>query len=348
MAILIRDEEIKGLVSIEEAIAAIREGYRDQGEKPAYSAPRIRMHHEDRRLSVHSGGCHRIGVCGVFVHVERFTFEGGAQQYTQAGKRVYVVYDSESAALRGIIVGSPPLFAFEPIEDSFGTETPCTSAVGTDMMALRNCTVLGLYGTGRQARRHLITMCAIRPMIREVKVYSRSPENRAAFVQRMQPHVSARITALDTPQAVAQGADLICLATGSNTPVLKGAWLSPGQHVTSIVASNKGVFQQGSVSQPRREFDDEVIRRADRIVATLKDQAILDEQGDLFQPVAQGVTSWDRILDLGELACGKAVGRSRDDEITLFKQNADQGVGYMALARLIIDKARAAGIGVEI
>jgi ornithine cyclodeaminase/alanine dehydrogenase-like protein (mu-crystallin family) len=348
MAILIKDEEIKGLVTIEEAIAAIRSGYRDQGERPAYSAPRVRMHHEDRRVSVHPGGCYRLGVSGVFVHVERFAFEGGAQQYTHAGKRVYVIYDTETAVLKAIIVGSPPLFAFEPLEDSFGTETPITSAVGTAMMARNDCRVLGLYGTGRQARRHLITMCAIRPAIEEVRVYSRSAENRTAFIQRMQPEVRARLVEMKGPEEVARGADLICLATGSNVPVLKGAWLSPGQHVTSIVASNKGVFQQGSVSQPRREFDDDVIRRADRIVATLKEQAIIDEQADLFQPVSQGLTSWDRIANLGELACGKAKGRGSDREITLFKQNSDQGVGYMALAKLIVEKAQAAGIGTPI
>ena len=145
-----------------------------------------------------------------------------------------------------------------------------------------------------------------------------------------------------------RGADIICLTTGSNDPVLFGAWLEPGQHVTSIVASNKGVVAQGSVSRPRREFDDAVVGRADRIVATLKDQAIVDEQGDLFQPVAEGITSWDKIADLGELCAGKATGRTAASEITLFKQNADQGVGYMALAKLIHDKAVAAGIGLEI
>jgi len=70
----------------------------------------------------------------------------------------------------------------------------------------------------------------------------------------MKPQVRCRIVAVDAPEHVARGADLICLATGSNVPVLFGAWLSPGQHVTSIVASNKGVLQQGSVSKPRREL----------------------------------------------------------------------------------------------
>jgi alanine dehydrogenase len=348
MALLIKSEDLKGLISIEEAIAAVKAGFRDQGEKPAYSAPRIRIHHEDRRVTVHPGGCHTLGVAGMFIHVERFTFHGGAQQYERAGKRVYVAYDSETAELKTIIIGSLPLFAFDSEEDMFATETAITSSVGTDMLARRDCRVLGLYGTGRQARRHLIAMCTIRPGIETVRVFSRSEENRRRFAAEMRPFVRAKIEVTSRPQDVAIGADLICCATGSNVPVLSGAWLERGQHVTSIVAGNKGVVRQGSVPRPRREFDDEVIARADVIVATLKEQAIMDEQGDLFEPVAKGITSWDGIADLGELAAGKAHGRRRDDEITVFKQNSDQGVGFMALAKLAHDKARAHGVGMEL
>src|SRR5215831_15780143 len=210
MALLIKADELKGLFSIPEAVAAVRDGFRDQGEKPAYSAPRIRIQHEDRRVSVHPGGCHRLQVAGMFIHVERFTFLGGAQQYEKAGKRVYVTYDSETSALKTIIIGSLPLFD-EPPQDWFGTETAITSAVGTDILARPDCRTLALYGTGRQARRHLLSMCAIRPSIEEVCVYSRSPENRAAFVARMQPQVRPRLIAVGTPQAAVQRADLICL-----------------------------------------------------------------------------------------------------------------------------------------
>ncbi len=347
MTLLIRAEELKGRISLAEAIAAVREGFRDQGEKPAYSAPRLRVHHQDRRLSVHAGGCHRLQVAGCFIHAERYTFHGGAQQYETAGRRVYVAYDSETAALATIIVGSLPLFD-EPEEDWFGTETPITGAVGTDMLARPDCRVLGLYGTGRQARRHLAVMSIIRPSIEEVRVFSRSAENRRRFVERMQPQIRARIAAVESPEAVARGADLICLATGSNVPVLLGAWLDPGQHVTSIVAGGKGVSQQGSVSPSRREFDDAVITRAQCVVATLKEQAIADEQADLCEPVRKGITSWDRIADLGELVAGKAKGRASPRDITVFKQNSDQGVGFMALAKLAHDKARVHGLGMEI
>src|SRR5262249_36659868 len=246
MALLIKAEELKGLITLREAIAAVRDGFRDQGEKPGYSAPRIRIQHEDRRVSVHQGGCHRLQVAGMFIHVERFTFRGGAQQYEKAGKRVYVAYDSETAQLKCIIVGSLPLFD-EPVEDWFGTETPITGAVGTDILARADCSVLGLYGTGRQARRHLVTMCTIRPSIEEVRVFSRSAENRAAFVARMQPQVRARIMAVERPEAVARGGDLICLATRRKEPGLFGARLRPGPPRHPIRSRHKGVVLAGFV-----------------------------------------------------------------------------------------------------
>ena len=347
MTLLIKSDELAGLISVEDAIAAVRAGFTDQGRAPSFSAPKVRIQYEDRRVTVHPGGCPSLRTSGMFIHAERFTFEGDAQQYHRAGKRVYVAYDSETAALKAIIVGSLPLFPFDTPEQTYGTETPITRAVGTDLIARADCRVLGLYGTGLQARRHLDVMCRIRP-IEEAHVYSRSAENRAAFVAEMQPRVRARLRAVDRPEDVARGADLVCCATNTNVPALHGAWLEPGQHVTSIVNSNKGVKEQARLARPRREIDDEVVRRAGLIVVNVREQSIVEEHGDLCEPIAQGITSWDRIAELGEILTGRAPGRTSDGQITLFKQNSDQGVGFMALANLACETAQAHGIGQRI
>ena len=164
----------------------------------------------------------------------------------------------------------------------------------------------------------------------------------------MQSHVDAEIIPVNDPQDVAFGSDLIICATGSNVPVLYGDWLEEGQHVTSIVGSNKELLQEGLVGSPRRELDDKVLTRADVIIATLRQQAIQDEQGDFVEPIGKGLLQWEAIKDLSALLARNVTGRSSAKQITLFKQNSDQGVGFMALARLAHDKARSAGIGMEI
>jgi len=345
MALLLKAEEIKGLVSIDEAINAVEQGFRDQANHPRFSLPRQRMMAGDRRINIHSGGCVELNVAGTFIHYERHRYTKEDQTYAVAGKRVYMAYDSETAALLTIIVGSIPFYDFD--DNDIATETAITSAVGTKYLARQDCRVLGLYGTGRQARRHLKVMCTLRP-IEKVKVFSRSPENRKAFRVLMQPHVNAEIVTVNDPREAASGSDLIVCATGSNVPVLYGDWLEVGQHVTSIVGSNKELLQEGLVSSPRRELDDDVLTRADVIVATLRQQGIHDEQGDFVEPIAKGALRWDDIKDLSSLVARKIAGRTGAKQITLFKQNSDQGVGFMAIARLAHDKARAAGIGVEI
>jgi ornithine cyclodeaminase/alanine dehydrogenase-like protein (mu-crystallin family) len=345
MALLLKSEELKGRISIQEAIAAVENGFRDLGEHPQFGLPRQRLMTGDRRINIHAGGCVHLAVAGTFIHYERHRYTREDQSYSAAGKRVYMAYDSETAELLTIIVGSLPLYDFD--DNDFATETAITSAVGTKHLARTDCQTLGLYGTGRQARRHLKVMCALRP-IKTVKVFSRSADNRKAFCTQMQPYIDAEIIPVDNGRDVARDADLIVCATGSNVPVLLGDWLEPGMHVTSIVGSNKELLAEGLVSKPRRELDDQVLAKADVIIATLKQQGIQDEQGDFIEPIKNGVIQWDDVEELAQLVTGKVAGRTDENQITLFKQNSDQGVGFMALARLAHDKAREAGIGMEI
>jgi alanine dehydrogenase len=345
MALLLKAEELKGIISIEEAIDAVESGFRDQAKDPQFSLPRHRMMAGDRRINIHSGGCVGLSVAGTFIHYERHHYTKEDQSYGAAGKRVYMAYDSETAELLTIIVGSIPLYDFD--DNDIATETALTSAVGTRQLAREDCRVLGLYGTGRQARRHLKVMCVLRP-IERVKVFSRKQENRDAFCRLMKAHVNAEIVPMSNPRDVAVAADMIICATGSNVPVLYGDWLEEGQHVTSIVGSNKELLREGLVSSPRRELDDKVLTRADVIIATLRQQGIYDEQGDFVEPIGKGLLRWDDIKDLSSLLSGNVPGRTSAKQITLFKQNSDQGVGFMALARLAHDKARSAGIGMEI
>src|SRR5712692_11383734 len=298
MGLLLRAEEIRGLISIDEAIAAVERGFRDQAEHPQFSLPRQRMMTGDRRINIHSGGCVNLSVAGTFIHYERHRYTKEDQTYSAAGKRVYMAYDSETAKLLTIIVGSIPFYDFD--DNDIATETAITSAVGTKHLAREDCRVLGLYGTGRQARRHLKVMCTLRP-IQKVKVFSRNPENRKRFCDLMQPYVNAELVPVNDPRDVAVGSDLVVCATGSNVPVLYGDWLDEGQHVTSIVGSNKELLQEGLVSSPRRELDDKVLTRADVIIATLRQQAIQDEQGDLAEPIRKGLLQWEDINDLSSL-----------------------------------------------
>ncbi|MEO0371093.1 MAG: ornithine cyclodeaminase, partial [Pseudomonadota bacterium] len=61
------------------------------------------------------------------------------------------------------------------------------------------------------------------------------------------------LTVTDDLEAAVRAADIVTCATPSTTPVLKGAWLRPGQHIDLI----------GAFTPPMREADDAVLQRGD-------------------------------------------------------------------------------------
>jgi ornithine cyclodeaminase/alanine dehydrogenase-like protein (mu-crystallin family) len=122
----------------------------------------------------------------------------------------------------------------------------------------------------------------------------------------------------------------------------------PGQHVTTIIGSNIGLVQGGFTPRKRREIDDETVRRADVIVAASREQVIQDQQGDLYDPVQAGIINLDQIHDLGDALIGNTPGRTSDDQITLYKNNAGQGIADVALGGLVFRRARERDLGVTL
>ena len=113
------------------------------------------------------------------------------------------------------------------------------------------------------------------------------------------------------------------------------------------MGGNVGLVKAGVAASKRRELDDTTIKRSDVIVVNSLEQAIQDEQGDLYDPVQAGILSWNKVGELGALLNGQAAGRTRTDEITLFKNNAGQGVADVAIATLVFKLAREQGLGIE-
>jgi ornithine cyclodeaminase/alanine dehydrogenase-like protein (mu-crystallin family) len=140
-----------------------------------------------------------------------------------------------------------------------------------------------------------------------------SPRNAPAFADRH------GIRAAETAEDAARGADVIVVATSSQTPVLRGAWLSPGTHVNAV----------GACRPDWRELDDEVLQRARLYVESR--EAATKESGDV---IAAGTEA----IELGEVVSGTQPGRQASDEITLFK-SVGVAVEDVASADLVFREA---------
>ena len=186
--------------------------------------------------------------------------------------------------------------------------TAAVSALAARHLACEDAKVLLVVGAGRVARELPAAFSAVRP-IKRVLVWNRTEDSGRKLAEELASEGLDAEFAGDLRSAAGQ-ADIISCATLSAEPVVRGAWLKPGQHLDLI----------GAFTPQMREADDEAIRRAKIFIDT---EAALTEAGEIRQPLEAGVISRQDIRGtLYDLCSGKGGWRGPDD-ITLFK-----GVGH--------------------
>lgn len=188
--------------------------------------------------------------------------------------------------------------------------TAAVSAVATKHLARPDAGVLAILGAGVQAGSHLAALRLVRTF-REVRVWS--PRRAQAFAEEFGVRAAA------SAEDAVRGADVVVTATTSQTPVLRGEWLSPGAHINAV----------GAPRPDWRELDDEVLRRA-RVYVDSR-EAALKESGDV---IAAGKIDGE----LGEVVAGTVPGRNSADDVTLFK-SLGMAVEDVASAVLVYGKA---------
>jgi alanine dehydrogenase len=346
--LILRPEDTRGLITMAEAVEATEIAFRDWGANHGLNAPRRRVHVPSGvRVSVHQGGSPTLGMTGLYTHCELVRPMEREQFYDAIAEPAYVLFDASSAALSCVILGEITPKEMPDTVVMTGVRTAATSAVGTKALAREDARSVGLFGAGSQARHHLLALAAIR-LIESVKVYRRDAEQRRAFAEEMTRVLGIDVQPVETPREAVRGVDIVLAATNSSVPVFDGAWLEPGQHVTSIVGSNVGLVEGGFAPAKRREIDDMTLTRMDVIVAASCEQVLQDKQGDLFDPIQNDIISLEQIHELGDVLAGSAPGRSKASHLTLFKNNAGQGIADVAIATRVYQRARERSLGLEL
>lgn len=214
-----------------------------------------------------------------------------------------------------------------------------TTGVAHRALARKNARVVGLFGSGNEARRNLEAILSVR-RIEFVRVYSPSREHREAFAAEMTRALDVEIQPVGSPEAVVRGADIVMCATNSSVPVFDGNWLEPGQLVTTI-ANTDGVHR-------RTEADETTMLRSAFIVLNSRETAIENRQRELLDLIDQGKLGWDKVCELGEVLTGKHPGRTNDDQIIYYKSNTGVGVQFAAAGSLIYEACKKQGLGREL
>ena len=184
--------------------------------------------------------------------------------------------------------------------------TGAPAGVASRYLAPKGADVLGLIGSGRQARGQILAIRRALPSLKKVKVFSPTQAHRHSFAKAMSAWLDVAVEAVDDPRAAVEGSPIVSLATSSRSTVIEPQWITAGALVVSITSGQL----------PRETI------AGSRLIVSWKEELLGGESPR--QPyaamIADGSWSADRIAgELGEVLLGRIAPRQREDETIVFE-----------------------------
>ena len=196
-------------------------------------------------------------------------------------------------------------------------KTAGDSLLGACLLARPDSEHILIVGAGNQGRALHAAYSAVFPQA-QFTVWNRTPAN----AEKMAAELPGLKIATDLETAV-RNADIITSATMTRDPLIKGAWLRPGQHVDLI----------GAYRPDMREVDDEAILRARVFVDSF--ETTIGHIGEINIPLETGIIQRDHLIaDYYDMTRFK---RTSPEEITLFKNGGGAHLDLMT-SRFILDR----------
>jgi ornithine cyclodeaminase len=196
-------------------------------------------------------------------------------------------------------------------------KTAGDSLLAARRLARPDSRIILIVGAGNQGRALHAAYSAAFPDA-AFTLWNRSPANAEKMAREL-PNITV---VQDLETAVTQ-ADIITSATMSTDPLIKGAWLRPGQHVDLI----------GAYRPDMREVDDQAIQRA-RVFVDSFDTTI-GHIGDINIPLEAGIITRDHLI--ADYYTLDAFKRQTAEDITLFKNGGGAHLDLMT-SRYILDR----------
>jgi len=326
MALVLREGDVRAVLTMPDTINVLEAAFRRQGEGLTRNQPRRRVILPEARGVLHLLSGYVPGIAGDPAADGPGLVGFKAYTASQSGARFAVLlYSGADGRLLSIIEA-----------DWLGQmRTGAASGLATRYLARDQAEILGLIGTGGQARTQAMAICTVRP-VRSVLVHGRDAERRRQFGLTLAQDLGVEVVPVASAEAAVRPADIVVTATTARDPVLAGDWLRPGAHVNAM----------GSNWHNRREVDDVTLRRSEVVAVDALDQAQI-EAGDLLIPASSGSFDFARVVELGAIVAGNLPGRISEYSITLFK-SLGIALEDVATAGLVYALASLRGLGEEL
>lgn len=342
MPLLLNNDDVAKLLDTESCVAALEEAYLDLGENQAVNRPKTYVVVPEAQETSYSyctmeGASRRLGVVAIRMKsdMNRYVEAFGMKRHEKWASRpglfcgLVLLFSSRNGELLAIL------------NDGLIQQlrVGATSAVAAKYLARDDASVLGMIGSGGQARSHARAFAAVRKLKR-INVYSPNAERRRAYAKEMSQALGVDVATSESAQAAVKCSDIVATCTNSIEPVIRGAWLPRGCHATSV--------------NTHHELDDDFFKHIDITVRhqVLETQRYTTEvaAGNQRAPKAtpsERVAIPSGLPTLADLVRNNATGRSNPEQVTYFNNNEGNGLQFAVCASLAYQRAVEKGIGRE-
>jgi len=211
---------------------------------------------------------------------------------------------------------------------TYSVRTVAAAVVAAKYLADPAASRLGLVGAGQLAG---IGVQALRQQfpLAEVRVYSRRPESRRGFADRMSESTGIAVRAVDSAEEAVRDTSLVLACTSAGRPVVQAAWVARDAFLCTL---------------GRDELEAACYTQADKIV--FDSWELSQESGDVQKLVQAGALSRERLYaEIGDLVVGRRPGRTGPERVVVraegmanqdvaiaawtYRQAVDRGVGMV-------------------
>lgn len=342
MTLILNNEEVQKVLDIKDCLATMEEAYRELATSRAVNRPTCHTYlaHSLPQATYSfksvDGGIQKFGVLAL-----RLTSDVVKEERLHNNVRLEKLPLAEGGKFLGLVqlfsIETGDLLAIMPDGLIQQARVGLISAMAAKLLCRKNTSTLGLIGTGGQARAHFLSLTTALP-IRKVKVFSPNPDHRKRFAAEMARRNGIAIEVVGSVEEAIRDVDLLCTATNSSRPIVRGEMLRPGMHYNSIreFEIDESVFEKSDVTAIHTRFGG--IQHF--LPPGLKE--------DLPAVRREKPRDWSRYPEIGDLLIGRVPGRTRDDQITFFLNNVGTGVQFAAVGYFIYRRAKERGLGREI
>jgi len=308
--IFLNRDQINDLISMEEAIRAMKTAFAQLSSGEAVVPPRLSLDIPDKNATSVVMPAYAMGSLYYTVKIVSVNYSNPDKGLPLI-HGVVQVFDAENGQHIANLDGA----------SITAIRTGAASGLATDLLAKENANVCAVFGTGVQAASHIEAVLEVRP-IKKIMVFSRSKPSAEKFCSTLANQVQCEIGEKESLLE----ADIVCTTTPASSPLFETDKIKPGCHLNVV----------GSAQPSFREVPTGLVARSKIIVD--KREACEQEAGDLIIPVQEGSWSFEQVHgELGQVVSGDIIARESENEITLFK-SVGNAIQDHAMAHLIMEK----------